>query len=132
MLTKEIIEQVTHKFENGIVVVNTTPHPLTFEDSITNSLVVVDSNTEALVNAKASETEVRPHFVKTIFEPNKDGQDKIKAIKEYLGEEVVIIGSMITAQAYPGEVYGMTPVPGFERVAPSEKRMSDSKFTTFE
>jgi hypothetical protein len=132
MLTNEIIKEVSHKFNNGVVVVNTTPHPLTFEDSVTKELVTVASNMEALVNAKAIETEVRPHFVKTIFEPNEDGKQKIKAIKDCLGEEAVIIGSMIAAQAYPGDVFGMTPCPGYERVAPSEKRMSDSKFTTFE
>lgn len=42
-----------------------------------------------------------------------------------------IIGSIIAAKAFPGVVFGMTPAKGFERVAPAEKRMNPSKFTTF-
>ena len=33
--------------------------------------------------------------------------------------------------SYPGEVFGLTPVPGYERVAPDDKRMRCDKFTTF-
>ena len=43
----------------------------------------------------------------------------------------VIVGSIIAAQAFPGRVLAMIPVPGFERVPPAEKRMRDDKFTTF-
>lgn len=42
-----------------------------------------------------------------------------------------IVGSIIAAQAYPGEVVAMTPAPGYERVAPAEKRMNPHKFTIF-
>lgn len=42
------------------------------------------------------------------------------------------VGSIIAAQAYPGQVVAMTPAPGFERVPPAEKLMSCEKFTTFE
>ncbi|GAH77449.1 unnamed protein product, partial [marine sediment metagenome] len=43
----------------------------------------------------------------------------------------IIIGSIISAQAYPGEVFAMTPAPGFERVPPDQKRMNPFKFTMF-
>lgn len=126
------ILNVSHKFTNGITVVNTTPHPLTFQDSQTMELVSIPSDESMIINAKVEEIEIRPHFVKSVFVSNKDGEIKINAIKTLLGEEVVIIGSMIAAQAYKGKVFGMTPVPGYERVVPSEKRMRDDKFMTYE
>ncbi len=129
---KEVMEKVSHTFKNGVTVVNTTPHPLTFQDSQTMELVSIPSDESLVINAKVKEIEIRPHFVKSVFVSNKDGEIKINAIKTLLGEEVVIIGSMIAAQAYPGEVFGMTPVEGYERVAPSEKRMRDDKFVTYE
>ena len=131
-LLDDVIKLASHKFTNGVVIVNTTPHPLFFEDSVTKELISIPSNNDILINAKAVETEVRPHFVKTVFEPNEDGYQKIEAIKKCLGKDVVIIGSMIAAQAYKGQVFGMTPVPGYERVAPAEKRMRDDKFVTYE
>lgn len=47
------------------------------------------------------------------------------------GRVLAVVGSIIAAQAYPGRVVAMTPVPGFERVSPAEKRMRCDKFTTF-
>ena len=43
----------------------------------------------------------------------------------------VIVGSIIAAQAFPGRVMGMASAPGFERVAPDEKRMDPEKFIVF-
>ena len=40
-------------------------------------------------------------------------------------------GLIIAAQAYPGRVLGMCPAPGYERVAPAEKRMTAQKFTVY-
>lgn len=127
-----MLRSVSYTFENGVTVVNTTPHPLRFEDSITKEVITILSNKDILINAKAVETNVRQHFIKTVFEPNDDGFEKIKMIKYYLGDNVVIIGSMIAAQAYKGQVFGMTPVVGYERVAPDEKLMRDDKFVTYE
>lgn len=129
---KEIMETVSHTFKNGVTVVNTTPHPLKFQDSISGELVSIPSDPALLINARAEEVIMRPMFVKTIFKPEEEGTQKINAIKEVLGQNVIIIGSMIAAQAYPGLVYSMTPVEGFERVAPNEKRMRDDKFMTYE
>jgi len=41
------------------------------------------------------------------------------------------VGSIIAAQAYPGQVVAMTPTPGYERVPPAEKRMNPDKFNIF-
>ena len=122
---------------NGITVVNTTPHPIVFQDT-TGELVTVENDPELLVNARVQEEIVSSEdgvdFVKSTFIPSEEGGkilDGIEAFARETGKRVVVIGSIIAAQAFPGRVFGMTPVPGYERVAPSEKRMSVTKFVTF-
>ena len=116
---------------DGVEVVNTTPHPLSF--GVGDEIISVP--TSVLVNAKATETLARTkggvEYVKTVFEGTPEGEEVIEEIlQEY--PDAVIVGSIIAAQAYPGKVFGMTPLPGYERVAPAEKRMNPHKFTTFE
>ena len=86
-------------FSNNVVVVNTTPHPVTIQD-MDGTLITVP--TSVLINAKAEERKVSNLFVRT----------------EFVGTE-------------EGKVAAMTPVEGFERVAPDQKRMRCDKFTTF-
>ncbi len=45
--------------------------------------------------------------------------------------DAIIVGSMIAAQAYPGRVFAMVPLPGFEREASDKKRMNPRKFTVY-
>ena len=136
-MEENIMENFFKKFENNVVVINTTPHAITMKD-VTGELVSVESDSSLLINAQAKEEKVSDLFVKTVFESTENGWNKIKEIKETFselyndGETLVIIGSIIAAQAYPGEVVAMVPVPGFERVAPTEKRMRCDKFTVFQ
>lgn len=131
---KNLLNEVAHKFDNGVVIVNTTPHPITIQN-IDGELVSVP--TSVLLNANAESVDVGEFFCKTEFSKTNEGLELIAGIKSWFaetytdGETLIIIGSMIAAQAYKGEVFGMVPVPGFERVAPSEKRMRCDKFTTF-
>ena len=116
---------------DGVEVVNTTPHPISF--GVGEEVISVP--TSVLVNAKATETLARTkdglEFVKTVFAGTPQGEEVIEKIfQEY--PDAVIVGSIIAAQSYPGKVFGMTPLPGYERVAPAEKRMNPHKFTTFE
>lgn len=63
------------------------------------------------------------------------GEIKDKFLKTYglneAGPRLIILGSIIAAQAYPEEVFGMVPVPGYERVTPDQKRMRCDKFTMY-
>lgn len=75
-------------------------------------------------------------FVETVFVGTPEGTkiliDIEKAYKETgCADRLVIVGSIIAAQAYPIHVVGMCPIPGYERVAPSEKRICCDKFTVF-
>ena len=123
------------QFQNGVVVVNTTPHDVTLQDLDGTLKQVPQCGT--LVNAKAVETQVTDLYVSTAFVGDEAGKQTIADIKRWFeedknhGERLVILGSIIAAQAYPGDVVAMVPVPGYERVAPAEKRMRCDRFTVF-
>ena len=124
------------KFSNGVVVCNTTPHPVTIQD-VTGELVTVEPSEDFVINAKVKEEQMSPLLVKTVFEATEDGEKRLRSIESCFseffrdGRVLAVVGSIIAAQAYPGRVVAMTPVPGFERVSPAEKRMRCDKFTTF-
>lgn len=134
-MEKNIILACSRTMSNGVTIVNATPHDLTFLDG--EEVVTVPTSVKAgektgplVINARSSEVVVGEHLVRTSFAGDEAGEAIIAAIEETL-PGAFIVGSIIAAQAYPGKVVGMTPAPGYERVAPSEKRMSVEKFTTF-
>lgn len=115
---------------DGVLLVNTTPHSITFEENG----VPVSVPCATILNAKAVEESAGEFggvsLVKTAFVGTPEGENLIQKIRKE-APNAVIVGSIIAAQAYPGKVFAMTPMPGYERVAPSEKRMNPHKFTTF-
>lgn len=121
---------------NGKLLVNTTPHALNMLGSNGVGEFIIPSSVdtaggEGIVNAGADSHEVRPGVYCTIFRATEDGAAKIAEMQSYaksLGLEPIIIGSAIAMQAYPGMVYGLRPVPGFERVAPAMKKMDADNF----
>lgn len=126
---------------DGKLVVNTTPHSLNFL-SESGELVIVPSSVPEgertspwVVNARAVEEKVGADLVRTAFIGTPEGEAILDAIETWAREEghdnLRIIGSIIAAQAYPGRVLGMCPAPGYERVAPAEKRMTAQKFTVY-
>lgn len=118
----------------GKVVVNTTPHDINFD---VDGTVVTVPKCGALLNARPTEVSVGDDLVTTKFVPTEEGQALINAIKaqhaasDNAAMPLRIVGSIIAAQAYPEQVVAMTPAPGYERVAPAEKRMNPHKFTIF-
>ena len=117
---------------NNVTIFNATPHPITFWKEGWDEPVVVP--VDAVINAKPEETVVKVNgdgitFVKTVFLPVKD-ENYEKAMRWREGG-VIVVGSIVAAQAFPGEVVAMTPAPGFERVPPDQKRMNPDKFTVF-
>jgi len=132
-----------HMFKNGVCVVNTTPHSLTMQE-ITGELVSVPSSPEYLVNAQVVEAQTEnPLFVTPTYKGTDKGIALIAHIEDWfqfhVSEEafpadavLVIVGSAIAMQAYKGKIAGLCPVPGYERVAPAEKRMRCDKFSIIE
>ena len=132
-IMQNIIMENIRVFSNGVAVVNTTPHPITFQDGA--DTVTVPASRELLINAVPAEQAVDDLLVKTSFSGSSEGMKIIDAIQGTPMPEGarrrLIVGSIIAAQAYPGLVVAMTPAPGYKRVAPAEKRMSVSKFTVY-
>ncbi len=124
---------------NGVKVFNATPHPIKFWREDWDSVVEVPVDT--IISAVPQEKPAGCYqsgaaaawesvwFVRTVFAGNDDGRAIIAAAKADGAE--VIVGSIIAAQAYPGDVVAMVPCAGYERVPPDEKRMRPDKFTVF-
>lgn len=126
-----------YKCGNRVVVVNTTPHPITIQD-VDDTLVSIPNDPEYLLNASTEEVQISDLFVQTKFLATDEGHAILRRIQEEFDEleyfegcTLVVAGSILAAQAYPGKVAGLCPVPGYERVAPAEKRMRCDKFTIF-
>ena len=117
---------------NGVRYINTTPHPINFGTD--DGRVITLPCSGHLINAQAQEVTVKVakgiEYVRTQFIKNSEGVQLLNKIKEVY-PNAIIVGSIIAAQAYPGEVVALTPCVGYERVAPSEKRMNLNKFTIF-
>ena len=114
-----------------VTIVNTTPHPLTFQDPDGN-LVSIPNDPSLLVNAKMLSGNNNPWTVNTEAVGTPEGSEIINTIKQALTGTcnlLAIVGSMIAVNAYPRDIVGMIPVPGYERVAPAEKRMRCDMFS---
>jgi hypothetical protein len=88
-----------------------------------------------LINARPIEESAGFHtsgaeLVRTRFAADEASEQALTRL-EAENPGAIIVGSIIAAQAFPGRVFAMVPAPGFERVAPAEKRMRDDKFTVF-
>ena len=123
-----------YTFKNWKTIINCTPHPIRFQE-LDNEVVTINSNPEYLINAQVSEEVVQEDddiiFTRPTFLPTPEGAAIINRIGKEFYPGCVIIGSIIAAQAYPGQVCGMCPIPGHERVAPAEKLMRVDKFTRY-
>lgn len=130
------------------IVFNATPHTVTFQcpecggtgchacNGTGTAVVEPDSVISAEIVERPAAGELselfenRIEFVTPAFEPTPEGCRTIEAAWDAGAD--LIVGSIIAAQAYPGEVVAMVPAPGFERMPPAEKRMRVDKFTIFE
>lgn len=129
-----IIMKASHSFTNGVRIFNSTPHALNFRDVGTNATITIPSTVPAgektgigVINAAPTEEVVDELRVRTVFKASESGKAVISLVKDVLGDNVIIIGSLAAANAYK-DVLGMIPVPGFERVPPAEKLMRCDKF----
>lgn len=126
------IESVTY---NAVRYINTAPHAVTLQSPEGEVISVPACGT--ILSATPQERSVPASIpgvdlVHAWFEGSPHGRDFLAQLEaKFHGEPVIVIGSIIAAQAYPGQVMAMVPVPGFERVAPPDKRMRTDKFTIF-
>ena len=117
-------------------IINVTPHPIRFQNRAGEVHYVYEvPPCGILINARPVEEPAGTHpsgaeLVRTRFVADAASEEALTKL-ERENPGAVIVGSIIAAQAFPGRVLAMIPVPGFERVPPAEKRMRDDKFTTF-
>lgn len=122
---------------NGVKIFNATPHVIRFWREDWDEPVEVEP--DEIISAKVVESvEPKPNaiycdlpaeFVVTKFVGTDEGHRIVR--DAYRTGADLVVGSIIAAQAYPGQVFAMTPAPGYERRPPAEKRMNPDKFTVF-
>ena len=112
---------------DGVKLCNTTPHPATFGDESGVFGSVPTSGLTVSATAKASQAGEfgGASLQRTSFEGNSENEAILNELK---ANGIVAFGSIIAMNAYPGLVYGLVPVKGFERVPPQEKRMQVKLF----
>lgn len=134
------MEEIIYKEVEGKIIVNVTPHPITFGTNDGGTVTAPCSG--IIVNAKTTERHVGDDLVTTEFTKSKEDIKKISRIKRWYGAKsqwegatfgdgskpLRIVGSIIAMNAYPGVICGMVPLKGFERVPPDQKRMDPHKF----
>lgn len=116
------------------MIINTTPHLIRFQRASDGGVFEVEP-CGVVLNATPQEFPCGKHssgaeLVKVVFGADEANTAKLEQL-ERENPDAVIIGSIIAAQAFPGRVLAMVPVPEFERVPTDQKRMRDDKFTTF-
>jgi hypothetical protein len=127
---------MTTIIENGhatVEILNATPHPIRFKTILGNVEVAPSGYTLlATPKEKVVDTPYGGSFslVTTVFVPSEKGTAELAEIREK-HPYAVIVGSLVSAQAYPGQVYGIIPAPGFERAAPADKLYLSDKFNVF-
>lgn len=113
-------------------IINATPHDCTFQSKSGEVYTVKPCG--MVINAKIEEEFVKEdngvEFVKSTFVSDAENMSKVEFMEKVCPNDI-IVGSIIAAQAFPGRVFGMVAVTGYERVPADQKRMRDDKFVTF-
>jgi len=128
-----LIKDVQVHNVRGVKIINASPHPINLGFEGEEEIVILPPS-GFIVSATPHEEMVSEGelvtLVTTRFLGNKETKHAFKELR-MITPRVIIISSIIAAQAYPGSVMAMVPCKGFERVPPAEKRMRHDKFTTF-
>lgn len=118
---------------NGKNVFNGTPHEIRFMESDGTIVIVPKGKVSDSVKANSTETLVstsgKTMFVTPKFTPDDESLQVIE--KAYNDGADIVVGSIIAAQAYPGKVFGMVPVEGYERATNDQKIMKSDTFVTY-
>ena len=119
---------------NGEVIYNVTSHELNIWDESVSQLHTVLS--DGVVNAKPESRVIAEKENYTLVEmsyyPTIEGVELIKRIQRECPRSI-IVGSVIAAQAYPGQVFAPSPVKYSRKF--SDKRygaIHSNRFTSFQ
>ena len=112
------------------VIVNCTPHPIRFQDNDGGVVEVQPSG----YTLKATPQEIAAgerdgaELVRTTFVASDEGTRELLSIERL---DALAVGSIVSAQAWPGRVFALVPVEGHERKPPAERLYRCDKFTVF-
>jgi len=104
---------------------------------VIGNIITIPSNGKSIKATPVEshyKTENNIEYVTIDFEPNKESEkylQKLTKKHEAKDDNYIFIGSIVAAQAFPGKVVAMVPVPGYERVPRNEKLVRSDKFSIF-
>lgn len=113
-------------------IINLTAHPILFQNNEHKVYEVEPSG--LVISAKPKEIICEDRdglvIIKKEFHPVPSRDLPFFQLKsEY--PNAIFVGSIVTAQAYPGDIFALIPVRGFEKVPRTKRRYRDDKFLTF-
>ena len=111
------------RLSNGVQVINCTPHELRFEDG------TIAHPSGYLLQARMEERQVSEFIYEVRVLPTEEGKRELQEIEEKYGEDVIILGSSISAQAYLGKVKMIVLTKN--RAKTSEKICRIDKFSIY-
>jgi hypothetical protein len=115
-----------------VTVVNATPHEVTF--LVGGEEIVVVPPSGATLKASPNDEVVGSvsgaELVRVAFRRSAEGDAELTAIRAQ-HPDALIIGSMISAQAYGFPVVALIAAPGEERLPPTQRRYRADRFTVF-
>lgn len=119
------------EFSNGVRILNCTPHVVRFLDNediveVPPCGITLPARADEQVDYRTKTVEL----VRTVFIPDTEQLRIVQELLQYY-YEVLLVGSIISAQAYAGDVVGMIPVQGYERVSSDKKLMRIDKFNVY-
>jgi hypothetical protein len=118
--------------DEGQYFVNVCAHPLTVRKTNGEEFTIPPCG--VILSATVEETVAKEKngvtYVTPTFKPSEEGLKELKSIRD-LFPDAIILGSVIAAQAYPGQVCAGIAVPGYERVPADQKRIRRDRFTVY-
>jgi hypothetical protein len=119
---------------NGKTFVNVTPYPISFmiNESPKKPKTILPSGIKihVLREEPAVYEKDGAKFCNLQFVGTRGGNAILAEIKKQY-PDAIIIGSLMAAQAYPGDIVALCPAEGYERVAASERLYRVDRFIVF-
>jgi len=115
----------------GVTVINATPHEVTF---LAGETEIVVPPSGATLKADASDEVVGrvgdAEIVRVAFRRSAEGDAELASIRAQ-HPDALIVGSIISAQAFGYPVVALVAAPGHERLPPNQRRYRADRFTVF-
>ena len=116
---------------SGLVIYNATPHPLNF--ALEDGKEVLTAPSDGVISADPYNQEVKRgkrYVLMTVeYGEMEEGRRMIEEIRQ-VHPEALIVGSVVAAQAYPGEIVSPRPYRS-NRYDKSNRLIQSNRFTVF-